>query len=560
MDSFGSATAPGGLRRGARRRSANFPDAPERRPAIEPAPMTRRKRSNAPRIDRFNDRRPVVAIIGRPNVGKSTLFNRLTGTRDAVVMDIPGVTRDRHYGDAEWRGRRFRVVDTGGYVDESAETPELLADMREQVMIAVGESDVVIFLMDVKESDNPVDALLAGMMRRGGKPCLAVVNKCEKREGENAAYEFARLGLGDVHPVSAMHGSGTGDMLDALVDMLPRKRSWRTRRGYGDEVEEGQLPFDQQERPIRLAIVGRQNVGKSTLVNTLLGQKRVVASPVPGTTRDAIDTPFETPDGRQWILVDTAGIRRRGKIERGIEGISVMSAMMSMERADVVILALDATQGLTEQDKHIAGYAVERGCAVIIAANKWDAVEKDHKTADQFTKDLRAQFGFLNYAPVVYISALTGQRAVKLWELAARVYDQASRRIETSKLNAWLDLALRTNPPPMRQNRNFKANYVAQTWVRPLSFSIFCNDPKLVHFSYTRYLINSLRDHFGVTEVPIKLRYKAKAKKHGEHPTPALGWSRKSLQSEQADAERLAEEEAALEAAQFDTDRGEEEE
>jgi len=523
----------------------------------------------------FDTGRPIVAIVGRPNVGKSTIFNRLTGLRTAVVLDMPGVTRDRHYGMAEWGGRRFRVIDTGGFELDLHLSP-LLAQMREQVMLAIAEADAVLFLMDVRELDNPVDRALADLLRRGGKPVLPVVNKCDNPAQMAAAYEASRLGLGTVYPVSAQHGANTGDMLDALVDLLPPDRedpfSVVDDEGYpgeeDEEVEEGAeeaisddddeeevgeyddddddddsglsaeqilaatpsvdgdiydetkddteeeptfAPAQPLERPIRMAIIGRQNVGKSTLVNRLLGEERVIASPIAGTTRDAIDTAHITPDGQRWILIDTAGIRRRGKVEYGVEGLSVLAAMLSMERADVAVLLIDATEGLTEQDAHIAGHALERGCCVIIGVNKWDAVEKDGKTADQYAKALRQEMGFLEYAPILFLSAKTGQRATKIFELAKMAVTEGLQKVNTGALNRWLKKATTLLSPPIRRNRRLKPKYAVQTGVLPPRFTLFVNDPQLIHFSYFRYLINSLRQEFAYKHVPLRLQLRKKA-------------------------------------------------
>jgi GTP-binding protein len=475
-----------------------------------------RSRRRGGEWDPFDVKTPIVAIVGRPNVGKSTLFNRLTGSRDAVVHDTPGVTRDRHYGLAEWLGRSFRLVDTGGFMDET-DRATLLPEMREQALMAINEADAVVFLLDAAELDNPLDQMIADILRKGSKPSIAAVNKCEGMRQEHAAWELAKLGLGAVYPISALHGNGTGEMLDALVDILPPKEEvWEEEDDFEDADEDAKKAAEDAERPIRLAIVGRQNAGKSTLVNRLLGEERMIASPVPGTTRDSIDTGYIAPDGQRWILIDTAGLRRRGKMGSGVEGIVVLSALMSMERADVALLLVDAVEGVTDQDKHIAGYAVDRGCCLIIGVNKWDIAEKDHKTADQFVKTLHKEFPFVEFAPVLFLSALTGQRATKVWELAKEVYAEATRRIETSRLNAWLQKATGRFPPPVRKNRQLKANYVVQTGVLPPTFAVFCNDPKLAHFSYQRYLINSLREEFEMRQTPLRLKFRRKSPERGE--------------------------------------------
>ncbi|AXA36826.1 MAG: ribosome biogenesis GTPase Der [Candidatus Hydrogenedentota bacterium] len=439
---------------------------------------------------------PIVAVVGRPNVGKSTLFNRITGRRKAVVLDTPGVTRDRNYHIAEWNGTRFLTVDTGGYEHEP--TSELSALMREQTLLAIEEADAIILLLDSREPMHPTDDEVIELLRRTAKPVFVAVNKCDNREQRLAAIsEFARLGL-ELYPISALHGHGTGDLLDAVVASLPK----RTEEEEAAEAELG----------IRIAVVGRPNVGKSTLVNRILGFERTIASPVPGTTRDAIDTTFRLND-KIYTLIDTAGIRRRGKIERGAENLSVLSALMSLERCDIALILVDATEGITDQDAHVAGYAVDAGCGCIIVVNKWDLVEKDETTAGAFVKALRAEWGFLKHAPVIHVSALTGQRVERLFQLVDRVYAEYTKEIETSTLNRWLQKAISHVSPPVRQGRQLKLKYVVQTGSKPPTFTFFVNDPALVHYSYERYLANQLRQEFGFEGVPVRLRFREKAER-----------------------------------------------
>jgi len=437
---------------------------------------------------------PIVAIVGRPNVGKSTLFNRMTGRRKAVVLDTPGVTRDRNYHVAEWMGRRMLVVDTGGY--ESEPTHELSAAMREQTQLAIEEADVIVHVMDLDEPFNPTDLEIQELLRRAGKPVFVAVNKCDNEERRvGAVADFAPFGV-DIYPISALHGLRTGELLDAIIAVLPAP----------PEEEEAEA---QAREGIRVAVVGRPNVGKSTLVNRILGYERVIASPVPGTTRDPVDTTF-TVDDKVYTLIDTAGIRRRGRIQRGAENLSVLAALMSLERCDVALIVVDAAQGLTEQDAHVAGYAVDAGCGCIIVLNKWDEVEKDEKTAGAFVRTLRAEWGFLKYAPVVHVSALTGQRVHRLFELIDNVYEQYCRRIETSELNDWLRRALAHQSPPIQKGRQLKIKYVTQTRTCPPTFTLFVNDPELMHYSYERYLLNQLREAYGFEGVPLRLRLREK--------------------------------------------------
>ncbi len=433
---------------------------------------------------------PMVAVVGRPNVGKSTLFNRLIGRRRAVVHDRPGVTRDRNIAPAEWDDVPFLCVDTGGYETE-LEDP-LIEGVLEQVRMAVAEADVIILIFAAGEWSHPADESIVRLLRPVDKPVFVVVNKCDNETEELASAEFYRFGFEKIHPLSAMHGRGVADlMLDVLVAL----------RGVEAPAHPGHA-----HEAIALAIVGRQNVGKSTLLNQLAGGPRVITSDLPGTTRDAIDLVVEAPGGRRFTLIDTAGIRRRGKIERGIERLSVGSAMFSMRRADVAALVLDAVQGLTDQDAHIAGYCEDYGLATIVLVNKWDLVEKDHRTADAFTDRLQREWPFLKYAPVLYLSALTGQRTRRVFELAQRVHANTNRRIATHELNERLEEWVGRKPPHIRRNRRPKIRFITQTGVGPPTFTLFVNDPTLIHFSYRRYLTNRLRETYDFEGAPIRLQ------------------------------------------------------
>ena len=441
----------------------------------------------------MDDRRqlPIVAIVGRPNVGKSTFFNRILRRRKAVVLGTPGVTRDRNYGVAEWRDRSFLLIDTGGY--DTAETATLTTLVREQCLLAVEEADVVVFLVDVRESVSPVDHEVAEMLRRTGKPVFLAVNKCDAPSHENSAAEFYRFGLERLFAVSAEHGHGVAELLDSLVEVLPPSRAAE--------------PTD--DTAVRIAVVGRQNVGKSTLVNRLLGAPRVIADETPGTTRDAIDVPFER-GGRRYVLVDTAGIRRRGKIARGVERLSVTSAIVSLERCDVALIVLDAAAGIVDQDAHIAGYASEAGRACVLLVNKWDLVEKDSSTADHYAELIRRELRFLAFAPILFVSATTGQRVAKILDTVEALLPQFRCRIETSALNEALGKSLKRHSPPVVRGRTLRIKYVTQTATAPPTFTLFVNDPQLMHFSYKRYLVNQFRERFSLDSVPIRLRLRHK--------------------------------------------------
>ena len=455
---------------------------------------------------------PLAVIVGRPNVGKSTLFNRLVGERRSIVGDEPGITRDRIYGEAEWAGRRFSIVDTGGIVpDERAVIP---ANIFRQAEVAIREASVLVWVVDARAGATPLDEELARLLRATGKTVLVAANKTDVQKLEALAGEFHRFGFDDVVPISAEMGDGVADLLDALVERLPKPDA-----GAGGEGEEGD---EARAREIRLAIVGRPNVGKSSILNRLLGEERVIVSPVAGTTRDAVDTLLES-EGRSFRLIDTAGIRRKGKTEEMAEKLSVVMARRSLERADVAVVVVDAVEGVAALDANIAGYAVEAGCSVLIAVNKWDAVpEKDTHTASEFERDLRFRMKFLEWAPVVTVSALKGQRVDRLLPLAARAHEARSRRIPTSQLNEFFERVSQsgrapTAPAPVRGGHSrLHVQYVTQVGVRPPAFVVFTAGGKPgLHFSYERFLQNRLREEFDFFATPLRIIERHKKKSRG---------------------------------------------
>ncbi len=430
--------------------------------------------------------RPLAAIVGRPNVGKSLLFNRLAGQRLSIVEDTPGVTRDRLYAQCEWAGRTFDIVDTGGI--EPNTDSEILTFMREQALIAIDSADVIIFVGDITTGVTAADQEVAAMLQRSGKPVVLAVNKMDSVGPVNPdIYEFYALGLGDPIPLSALHGHGTGDILDECLKHFP-----------APEEENA------DEDAVKLAFIGKPNVGKSSIVNRILGEERVIVSDVAGTTRDAVDAPFENGEGR-FLLIDTAGMRRKSRVEDRVEKFSVMRAQLAIERADVCLIMLDARDGVTEQDTKVAGMAHEAGRASIILVNKWDLVEKDGKTMDRLRADIRRDLSFMPYAPILFVSALTGQRVDRIFSLAKSVNDQSCRRITTGLLNNVLSDAQARVQPPSDKGRRLKIFYMTEVSVRPPTFVIFCNDAELFHFSYQRYLENQLRAAFGFEGTPIRL-------------------------------------------------------
>ena len=438
--------------------------------------------------------KPLVAIVGRPNVGKSMLFNKLCGQRLSIVEDTPGVTRDRLYAECEWCGRSFNIVDTGG-IEPSADT-EILSFMRRQAEIAIQNATVIVFLCDIKTGLTASDQEVANMLLRSRKPVVLAVNKMDQVGPTNPdIYEFYNLGLGDPIPVSAVHGHGTGDLLDACIQYFPPEE---------EEREEDDV--------IKVAVIGKPNVGKSSLVNRILGEERVIVSDMAGTTRDAVDSFFENKLGK-YLFIDTAGMRKKSKVDDRIEKFSVLRATMAIERADVCLILIDANEGVTEQDTKVAGLAHEAGKACIIVVNKWDAVEKDDKTMDRMREDVRRDLAYMTYAPIVFISALTGQRVGRLFELINYVNDQASMRITTGLLNSVLADATARVQPPTDKGKRLKILYMTQVGIKPPHFVCFCNDSKLFHFSYQRYLENQIRNTFGLEGTPVRLTIRQKGDK-----------------------------------------------
>ena len=438
--------------------------------------------------------RPLVAIVGRPNVGKSMLFNRLVGQRLSIVEDTPGVTRDRLYAECEWCGRKFDMVDTGGI--EPSTDSEILLFMREQAQIAIDSATVIILVTDIRTGVTAADKDVANMLLRSRKPVVLAVNKADSTGvTDPAVYEFYSLGLGDPIPVSAVHGHGTGDLLDECLKYFP-------------EEDEGA----EEDDCIKVAVIGKPNVGKSSLINHILGEKRVIVSNVAGTTRDAVDTLHENQYGR-YMFIDTAGIRRKSKVDERVEKFSVMRAQLAIERADVCIIMIDARDGVTEQDTKIAGLAHEAGKASIIVVNKWDLVEKETGTMEKMRKDIMRDLSFMSYAPILFISALTGQRTERIFELINFVNDQSSMRITTGMLNNVLADAQARVQPPTDKGRRLKIYYMTQTGIKPPNFVIFCNSRELFHFSYQRYIENQIRAVFGLEGTPIRLVIRQKGDK-----------------------------------------------
>ena len=429
--------------------------------------------------------KPVVAIVGRPNVGKSTLFNKLVGQRLSIVDDTPGVTRDRIYGDCQWRGRTFSLVDTGGIEPHSDDV--ILKQMRRQAELAIDAADVIVLVTDLKSGLVATDEEVASMLQKSGRPVILCVNKCDRvGEPQPEFYEFYNLGLGDPVQVSSVHGHGTGDLLDAIFEYFPPET--------GEEEEEDL---------IRVAVIGKPNAGKSSLVNKITGENRCIVSDIAGTTRDAIDTTVENSYGR-FTLIDTAGLRRKSKVDDAIEKYSVLRAKMAIERADVCVIMIDATEGFTEQDSKVAGLAHEAGKGCVIAVNKWDAVEKDGKTMQQFKKKLEVDFSFMSYAPMVFISAKTGQRLDNLFSLIKSVSNANAMRISTGMLNDLLAQATARVQPPTDKGKRLKIYYMTQASVKPPTFVFFVNSAELFHFSYQRYLENRIRETFGMEGTPIR--------------------------------------------------------
>ncbi|MBQ2264987.1 MAG: ribosome biogenesis GTPase Der [Oscillospiraceae bacterium] len=428
---------------------------------------------------------PVVAVVGRPNVGKSTLFNKLIGQRLSIVEDTPGVTRDRIYSKCEWRNRKFMLVDTGGI--EPKEDDKMLTLMRQQAELAIDHADVIIFVTDVRSGVTANDYAVADMLMKSGKPIVLCVNKCDNLgETPMEVYEFYNLGLGDPYPVSSVHGHGSGDMLDEVISHFPENDA-----------------DDYAEDDIRVAVIGKPNAGKSSLINRIAGEERVIVSDMAGTTRDATDTIIEREEGR-FVFIDTAGIRKKSKITEKIEHYSVLRAYMAVDRSDVCVIMIDATTGFTEQDSKVAGYAHEQGKACIVAVNKWDAIEKNDKTMQEYRARLEEDFSFMSYVPFIFISAKTGQRVEKLFEMIKFVADQNSLRVSTGMLNDVLAYATARVQPPSDKGRRLKIYYMTQASTKPPTFVMFVNRADLFHFSYQRYIENQIRTTFGLEGTPVR--------------------------------------------------------
>lgn len=430
--------------------------------------------------------KPIVAIIGKPNVGKSTFFNYLVGSRISIVQDTPGVTRDRIYADTNWRGRNFTLVDTGGIEPESDDI--ILSQMREQANLAISMADVIIFLTDIRQGVTAADSEIAVMLKKSGKPVVLVCNKADNFEKDREEiYEFYNLGLGDPYPISASNALGLGDVLDKIYESFPEKTL--------DEDEDD---------VIKVAVIGKPNVGKSSLINKILGENRAIVSNIAGTTRDAIDSRFENEKGK-YILIDTAGVRRKSKVKESIEKFSIMRTLLAIERADVCLMMIDALEGVTDQDAKIAGEAHEAGKGVIIVVNKWDEYEKETGTLERYKKEVYAKLSYLSYAPIIFISAKTGQRVNKLFDLINHVNEQNSMRISTSVINQVINEAISIVQPPTDKGKRLKIFYGTQASTKPPTFVIFVNNKELFHFSYERYLVNQIRKEFGLEGTPVRI-------------------------------------------------------
>ena len=432
---------------------------------------------------------PVVAVVGRPNVGKSTIFNRIAGDRISIVEDTPGVTRDRIYTRAEWLTREFRLIDTGGI--DMADEP-FMTQIVQQAEIAIDEADVIVFMVSAQEGLTEADERVAKILYRSKKPVVLAVNKVDNIEMRSEIYEFYALGFGDPFPISGSHGTGLGDLLDQVVSHFPETDN------------------EADDDSIRFSFIGRPNVGKSSLVNAILGEERVIVSDISGTTRDAIDTRFTSADGDEFVMVDTAGIRKRGKVYESTEKYSVMRAMRAIDDSNVVLMVLNAEEGIREQDKHVAGYAHEAGRAIIIVVNKWDTLEKDNHTMSDFENQIRDEFQYLSYAPIIFVSAKTKQRLNKLPELIKQVNENHQKRVQSATLNEVIMDALALNPTPTVNGKRLRVYYATQVAIQPPTFVVFVNDPELMHFSYERFLENQIRKSFDFTGTPIHLIKRAR--------------------------------------------------
>ena len=441
--------------------------------------------------------KPIVAIIGKPNVGKSTFFNYLAGKRISIVQDTPGVTRDRVYAETNWRGRNFTLVDTGGIEPNSEDI--ILSQMREQANLAIAMANVIIFLTDIKQGVTSADREIALMLKKSGKPIVLVCNKADNyKKDSTEAYEFYNLGIGEPYPISATNALGIGDVLDQIYDKFPEKQEGE------DETDE-----------IKVAVIGKPNVGKSSLINKIIGENRSIVSDIAGTTRDAIDTEFKNEFG-EYVLIDTAGIRKKSKVTESIEKFSIMRTLLAIERADVCLMLIDATEGVTDQDAKIAGEAHEAGKGVIIVVNKWDVIEKETGTLEQYKKEIYNKLKYLSYAPIIFISAKTGQRVNKLFEMINNVSSQNSIRISTSILNQVINEAIALVQPPTDKGKRLKIFYGTQVSTKPPTFVIFVNSKELFHFSYERYLVNQIRKEFGLVGTPIRIIVREKNVSEGE--------------------------------------------
>lgn len=436
--------------------------------------------------------KPIVAIVGRPNVGKSTLFNIFANSRISIVEDTPGVTRDRLYAEGDWLDNQFMMVDTGGI--EIMNSDAIAVSIRQQAEIAIKEADVILFVCDARSGIVQEDSDVAKILRKSGKPIVLAVNKADSPKQELNVYEFYNLGLGEPFPISAANHLGIGDLLDAVVAKFPKNKAGM---------------FDNDEDQIKVALIGRPNVGKSSIFNTLVGQERSIVSDVAGTTRDAIDTPV-VRNGQKYLFIDTAGMRRKGKIDEPIEKYSIIRSLRAVDRSDVVLMVIDAVDGVTEQDKKIAGYAHEAGKGIVIVVNKWDAYEKDENSTLRYTETLRKELIFMQYAPVVYVSALTKQRIHRLPEVINYVAEQNAMRVATSVLNQVIADAVAINPPPTEKGQRLKILYATQVKIKPPTFVIFVNEPEIMHFSYQRYLENKLREAFGFEGTPLSMIIRGK--------------------------------------------------
>jgi GTP-binding protein len=441
--------------------------------------------------------KPIIAIVGRPNVGKSTLFNRIAQGKKAIVADEPGVTRDRNYADVEWEGRVFTLIDTGGF--EPISKDRIFIQMREQCQLAIDEADVIFFMLDGKDGLTPSDREIADILRRQNKTVFFIVNKIDGPKHDEKVYEFYGLGAERIYPISAEHRYGVDELMDEVVKILPQ---W-TEEKWNKEAS-------------KVAVIGRPNVGKSSLINRLLGYRRVLVDEAPGTTRDAIDTFFER-DGKKYILIDTAGIRRKSRISLKLEKYSIVEALRTIDRCQVAALLLDSKEGVTDQDAHIGGFIHEKGKGCILVMNKWDLIEKDSQTLVQYKKRVYEDLKYLSYAPILFVSALTGQRVPNILDLVDEVAEQTKKRVPTSQLNKLFGQWVEQHPPPLHKNRNVKLNYITQISSGPPTFIIYTNFPEGIHFSYERYLINQMREAFGFQGVPIRLQFRKKSKgyKHG---------------------------------------------